>query len=290
MTEPKNINLQWFAEEGNVESGSAEGGKSVPANAEELLNSAINGDAGADGAKPEAKPAEGDKAAGGTHTESGNQTIKLAAWAEQLNPEIRNNPELASKLAKFSKVSDVAKAYLDLEVKLAANGIPGKDATAEEIASYWEKAGRPKTAAGYKFASEKEGVLFAEAAFKSNLTSAQAEALYKNLGEAGKQALQAAEKARAQKAKETAEALAAEYGSKYQEKLELLKRGLTAAGPNVGKLLSQAGLAGNPEILKAFIAFGQMTAESGAARGSGAGDSLKSIMEGGSFNFNTSGF
>ena len=270
--------------------GSAEGGTPAPANAEETLTDAFKSDAsksaaGADGKKPAVKPDTGETAAGGT--QSGSGEAKLAAWTEQLPPEMRTNADTAAKLAKFNKVGDMAKAFLELEGKLASGGVPGTDAKPEEVAAFWEKAGRPKTADGYAFArdTENEGAAFAQAAFKANLTSAQAEALFKNLNEAGAKKLQALENDNSHRVKETAAALAAEFGSKYQAKMEMLKRGFAAAGPNVGSLISQAGLAGNPEILKAFIAFGEMTAESGASRGSTAGDPMKSIMEGGTFEY-----
>jgi hypothetical protein len=274
-----------FAPDG-VSSGSAEGGVPAAANAEDQLTGAFSGAAGADGEKPAAKPDKGSSAAGGTETGS---DAKLAAWADQLPPEIRGNPELAAKLAKFPKVGDMAKAFLELEGKTEGVTIPGKNATAEEAAAFWEKAGRPKAADGYSFAKNKEseGPAFAEAAFRANLTTAQADAMFKNLNEFGAVRLKAMQQAQAQQVKETAAALAAEYGSKYEEKMELLTRGLAAAGPNIGKLLSQAGLAGNPEIVKAFISYGEMTAESGASRGGRAGETLKSVLDGGSFDFKT---
>jgi len=267
----------------NAAVGSADGGTPAPANAEKSLANAF-GAAGADGKKPADKPGSGDASSGGQQTGS---EVKLAAWCEQLPPEMRNNPDFAAKLAKFQKVGDMAKSYLELESRTANGGIPGKEASTEEVASFWEKAGKPKTADGYAFAKDKdnEGAVFADAAFKANLTAAQADALFKNLNEAGAARLAAAQQAQLQQLTETDTALKAEYGSKYQEKMELLTRGLAAAGPNVGSLIRQAGLAGNPEIVKTFIAFGEMTAESGAARGKGAGESLKSVMDGGSFDF-----
>jgi len=265
--------------------GSADNGTPAPGNAEELLNSAITGAAGAEGGKPAAKPDEGNNAAGGKKTESEN--VKLAAWTEQLPPEMKGNPDTAAKLAKFNKVGDMAKAFLELEGKASSWGIPGKDAAAEEVAAFWEKAGRPKTADGYPFAKDKEhnGDVFADAALKANLTAAQAEAMYKTLSAFGAQKLEEQRQTAATRMKETATALSAEYGSKYAEKMELLKRGLAAAGPNVGSLLNQAGLIGNPEIVKAFVSFGEMTAESAASRGGSAGDSMKSVSDGGAFDF-----
>ena len=268
-------------------SGSADSGTPAPGAAEDSLKSAFGGaDAGAEGGEARAKPGKGSTAAGGTEPGGG---IRLAAWAEQLPPEMRENAETAARLAKFSKVGDMAKAFLELEGRAAGPAVPGKNATAEEAAEFWEKAGRPKSAEGYAFAKDREheGALFADAAFAANLTAAQAEAVFAGLNKIGAAKLEAAARARERQMKETAAALAAEYGSAYDEKMELLTRGLAAAGPNVGKLISQAGLAGNPEIVRAFIAFGRMTAESGAARGGGAGESLKTFEGGGSFDFKT---
>jgi hydroxymethylglutaryl-CoA reductase len=84
---------------------------------------------------------------------------------------------------------------------------------------------------------------------------------------------------------ETAAALEKEYGSRYKEHMEFLTRGLAAAGQNVARLIADAGLSGEMEIIKAFIAYGKMTAESGANRGSEAGASLQSVFDGGTFDY-----
>jgi len=269
--------------------GSTEGGTPAAANAD-LLTNAFGGNAdessaGADDQKPADKPKEGDKNAGGTDSGSGEN--KLAPWAEQLPAEYRNNPETASKFAKFAKVGDMAKAWLELEGKPQGVAIPGKDASAQAVAEFWEKAGRPKTADGYSFAKDADSGGFCQAAFAANLTEAQAAAMLKNLHGIGEAKQKAYQEGMRQRNAETAAALSKEYGSKYAENMELLTRGLAAAGPNVAKILAGAGLAGEPEIIKAFISFGRMTAESGFARGDGAGSSLKSIMDGGSPEFKT---
>jgi hypothetical protein len=261
--------------------GSADGGNRQPGSAD-LLSNAF---AGADGGKPAEKPAaSGDAAAGGTDAGSAS---KLAPWAEQLPAELRDNPELAARIAKFQKVGDMAKAYLELEGKAAGAAFPEKDATPEAVAEFWEKAGRPKAADGYSFAKDKEGSgeAFAQAAFGANLTEAQAAAMLRNLQEIGAKNAQAYNDANARRRTETAAALEKEYGTRYAEHMELLSRGLAAAGPNVAKLLARAGLDGEPEIVKAFIAYGKMAAESGASRGGDAGASLKSVFEGGSFDY-----
>ena len=285
MTKPAQIDLQWFADEGvngGNTNGSTDNGNQQPGNAD-LLKNAF---AGTDGGKPAAKPNEGNNAKGGTDTGSEK---KLAPWAEQLPPEMRNNPDLAAKLAGFAKVGDLAKAYFDLHGKAAGVAIPGKDATPEAVADFWEKAGRPKSADGYTIAKDKEsnGEIFAQAAFGANLTEAQAAAMFNSLQEIGANNQKAYQENLKQKQGETAAALQKEFGSRYKENMELLTRGLAAAGPNVAKLLQNAGLAGEMEIVKAFIAYGKMTAESGFTRGDGAGETLKSIMNGGSPEFKT---
>jgi len=293
MTKPKEeslikIDLQWFADEGDV-NGSTESGSPAAANAE-LLNNAF---AGTDGQKPAAKP-EGNNAAGGKETGSDVkspkadtpkvETLKLAPWTEQLKQDMRDNPEIAAKFAKFGSIPDFAKAYLELEGKSGGIVLPGKDATAEAVAEFWEKAGRPKTADGYSFAKDKnsDNATYATAAFAANLTETQAAAMLKGLQEIGTLNQKALHDRLQQKQTDTVAALEKEYGSKYKENMEMLKRGLTAAGPNIAKLLSGAGLSAEPEIIKAFIAYGKMTAESGFSKGGGAGASLKSIEDGGS--------
>ena len=265
-------------------SGSAEGGAPAPANADLLTNAF----AGADGQKPAEKP-DGEKNAGGTGTGSGsdNSDLKLSPWSDQLPAEMRNNPETAAKFAKFGKVGDMAKAYLELEGKANGVVIPGKDATAQATAEFWEKVGKPKAADGYSFSkdTDSDGASFAQAAFASNLTEGQAAAMLKNLQEIGLRKQQSyLENSKRQQAEAAAE-LEKEYGSRYKENMELLSRGLASAGPNVARLLADAGLSGEIEIIKAFIAFGKMTAESGAPKGGEAGASLQSVFDGGTFDY-----
>jgi hypothetical protein len=267
---------------GKPSNGSTDTGTPQPGAAEESLAAAFSaGAADAAGAKPAAKPEKGDTAAGGTK----GGGVTLAPWAEQLPTELRDNPGHAAKLAKFQKLGDMAKAYLELEGQAAGGGVPGADAAPEAAAAFWEKAGKPATAEGYPFAkdAERDGGTFAQAAFAANLTAAQAETLFKGLEAIGTQRAREAAETQTRQIRETALALQTEYGSRYPEKIELLTRGLAQAGPQVAGILAKAGLSGNPEIVKAFITFGQLTAESGGARGSGTDTPLKSIFEGGTF-------
>jgi hypothetical protein len=195
---------------------------------------------------------------------------------------MRADTAAAGKLAAFPKIGDLAKAYLEIEGKQA---VPGEGATAEELAAFWKRAGKPDAPEGYAFAKEEGGAVIAAAAHAANLTAGQADALYRGLaGQAAKQ-VQALQAERDRQMRETSAALQKEYGEAYQEKIQLLSRGLAAAGPNVAALLANSGLAWNAEIVKAMIAFGQMTAESGHARGGTATQPVKSVMDGGWYDY-----
>ena len=254
-------------------SGSADNGTPAPGNAEDKSLASAFGDkganntAGTEGQGTGGPTQTGEKAAGDTGTGSEAES-KPPAWFEQLPKEMRDNPETVSKLAKYQKIGDMAKTIMELEGKAADNA-----------------ADIPKTAEDYSFAKDKEsgGDSLAQVAHRASLTAEQAETVYKSIKELGTARMQAMAQAQQRQLLETEAALKTEYGAKYAEKIELLTRGLDAAGPNVGNLLRQAGLAGNPEIVKAFIALGETTAESGSTRGNGAaGSPFVPTSEGGS--------
>jgi hypothetical protein len=268
--------------QGNAQAGTGDGSRQAGDPV-----SLIDSFAGAGGSEPSAKPASG----GGAQGESAEsaQPAKLAPWAEQLPPEMRGNTDIAQRLAKFNKIGDVVNAFLDLEKK-QAGAVPGTEATPEEVASFWEKAGKPKTAEDYSFAKEPAAKDFAAAAHGANLTSAQADALYRQLQDLGKQQAQTMQEARKSQILEADAALKKEYGGKFAEKIELFTRGCMAAGPDVKTLLYQSGLGGNVNIIKAFISLGELNAESTAARGGGAAaQPLKSVNEGGWYDYLNTG-
>jgi hypothetical protein len=269
---------------GNAQVGTGDNGGQQAGNPASLTDAY----AGANGTKPEAEPGNGGQAAGNGNTGS-EPEVKLAPWAEQLPPELRGNPDVAKNLAKYAKVGDVVKALLDTEAKLAGGNAPGTDAKPEEVAAYWEKQGKPKTAEEYSFAKEPGALEFAAAAHGANLTAGQAEALYKRLTDLGQKQNHAAQEASQKQILEADALLKKEYGAKYPEKINLFIQGCDAAGKDVRRLLYQSGLGGNADIIKAFIAYGQANAESGATRGGGAAQPLKSVNDGGWYDYKNTG-
>jgi hypothetical protein len=94
------------------------------------------------GGKSLAAEASGNGEASATGNQSSTQdlVLKLEGFEEKDR----------SRLAKFKTGNDLAKSYLSLETKLGATiTLPGKDATDEDKAAFYERLGRPKSKDGY---------------------------------------------------------------------------------------------------------------------------------------------
>ena len=240
------MDLQWFADDAGTGGSSADGGQSA-GDAGSLSGVMTGGD-------------------GGTQTEPTKpEPIKLEPWGDQLPDDIKGNPEVAKRFTGFKKIGDLAKSYMELEDKVAKQVTPDK----------------PE---GYDVSKEKDSAEFVKLAMESKLTNDQANVLYNKLKSTGELAMQSMQTAQRNQLIQTEAALKIEYGPKYPEKMESLKRGLKVAGEGVSKALRDAGLAGNPDIIRTFITFGEMTSESGGAQGSHA-HGVKSLMDGGSFTY-----
>lgn len=247
---------------------------------------------GMQGAEPTKEPAEngGDNSAGNKPNADGNTggkgTQQNPAWFSQIG-DITKDTGAAEKLAKFEKLGDLAKSYLELEGKLGSSIVkPGENASDEEIEAFYRKLGKPETADKYSISGD-EAKMFREMAFKNNLTDDQAKALYQSLQEVGQTALAQQKAVFAVQAQETQAALKKEFGKDYPAKIELLKRGIaTYGGQNMGAKLQAAGLLGDYDVVKLFINLGQISAEAGSSgKNNGKTDDYKSIGEGGTFSF-----
>ena len=240
--------------------------------------------------KPGAKPGEntGDNGTGSNGGADGKNgtNIQHPAWMEQIG-DITKDEGAAEKLAKFAKVSDLGKAYLELEGKLGNSIVkPGENASAEEIETFYKNLGKPESADKYSIEGD-EAKAFRELAFKNNLTDVQAKALFQSLKEVGQNALEQQKAAFETQAQETQTALRKEYGNDYDTKIEMLKRGVaTYGGPKMAAKLQASGLLADYEIVKMFINLGEMSAEAGSpGNTNGKTDDYKSIPEGGAFSF-----
>ena len=245
---------------------------------------------GMQGAKPTSEPGgnAGDNGAGNTPPadDDNGDKAQRPAWMEQIG-DITKDEGAAEKLAKFAKVSDLGKAYLELEGKLGNSIVkPGENASAEEIETFYKNLGKPESADKYSIEGD-EAKAFRELAFKNNLTATQAKAIFQSLKEVGQNALEQQKAAFETQAQETQAALKKEYGNDYPTKIEMLKRGVaTYGGKEVADALRQAGLLANPNIVKMFILLGEQSQEAGSpGNTNGKTDDYKSIGEGGAFSF-----
>lgn len=243
-------------------------------------------DAGADGA---GEP-DGGGQAKGDQGQARQGGIAMPGWAEQLPKAMLADRKAAEKLAGFKTPGDLAKAYLDLEAKGSQGQavIPTEHSTPEEVRAFYESLGKPKEAKGYPFAAGDPA--FAEAAFAANLSAGQAEALYKASLARMDGARRQVQSALAQELEATDALLRKEHGERYGEAVALLHRGLgnnpaTGEFSPLAKALADAGLAGKPEIVRAFIELGRATSEGASGGGTAAAGRPQSITEGRGFKY-----
>jgi hypothetical protein len=198
---------------------------------------------------------------GGNGGDAANPTVTLPTWVTQVSKEYRENPEYAGKLAAFEKLDDLVKGYFEAQGK---SDIPGANAKPEETAAFWKKLGHPEKPDGYTVAKDQNTGTFISAAHAARLTDEQATALWKLVSESTARQITAVQEAQAAEIAATDTALRKEYGDKYEYALEMFKRGI--GNGELKSRIASSGLAGKPEIVKAFIALGESAQESGSPK------------------------
>lgn len=230
------------------------------------------------GTKPDAKPAAGGEKAEG----SSDGNAQVPAWMSQLPDELKSS----AVLAKFGKLGDLAKAYQELAAKAdGALQLPAKDAKPEDVQAFYEKLGQPKTAAEYEITGENAD-MFRAIAYNSHLTQSQAKSMYEAIVKVGTDAVAKRQQQMKTQYAETEAALKEEYGTHYQEKLELLTRGMRAYGNGaIQQKLQSAGLSFDPDIVRMFIRIGELTSEAPATGKGATGNGYTPNADGGMFDF-----
>jgi hypothetical protein len=201
--------------------------------------------------------------------------VKLAEWTMQLPKVYRENPDYARKLAAFSKLEDLTQSYLQLEGK---TDIPGKDAKPEDVQAFWKKLGYPEKPESYAVAKEQNAETFITAAHAARLTDEQASALWKSVSEGTERQMTAMRQAQTAELDATDKGLQKKYGEHYSRALELFSRGI--GNGELRNLIVNAGLAGKPEIVEAFIALGEARQESGSPMSGDAAGGGKDFING----------
>jgi tetratricopeptide (TPR) repeat protein len=206
-----------------------------------------------------------------------------------LREKLAADPDSAAKLTAFKNMGDLAQAYLDASAQAGQRlTVPGADSAPADVQAFYERLGKPKEAAGYPFA--KDSPEFAAAAYAANLTAGQADALHKASMAQLDDARAGMRATLAQDYQATDALLRTEYGERYDEAIAHMRKGLgnnpsTGALSPIAQSLVDAGLAGKPEIVRAFIELGRATSESTSPDGNTAKGQAQSVMNGRGFKY-----
>lgn len=200
-----------------------------------------------------------------------------ASWRDALPDDLKS----AKSLSKFNDVAALSKSYMELEAKVGANTIkrPGENATAEEREAFYQQLGRPEKPEDYQLPSEGLAIELDEAsqngiraaAFAAGLDPHQTALLTRQYADAAKTAQD--EMARAVEAENQAhiDSLRKEFGSAFDENVELYRSAVRKfGGDELKQLLETSGMANHPVMVKAMSKIGKMLA-SDEIHGEGAG-------------------
>ena len=194
----------------------------------------------------------------------------MEKWMEELAPEVRDHPSLAS----FKTVGDLAKSWVGAQSLIGAEKLvlPKDEKDEAGWAQVFTKLGRPEAATGYQvptieglpagFVVEEARVkAFLETAHKHGLSQRQAAALYQGYvteqAAAYTQYLAKAEAATAAAEK----AMRAEWGTGYEAQVALVNKTLAwAVGPEDEKTL-RAEFGNDPRFLRMLAKVGNAISE-----------------------------
>lgn len=159
-------------------------------------------------------------------------------------------------LQGFKSAADLAKSYAN---QLSLLGKKVDDWGVEDIAKFAPKLGRPENAEGYIIPDELSNKSeFMKTAFDAGLNQSQAKALADKMIEA-QRASKAASDAELNSLHETwNKSLQTEFGSAFNNRIELARRALNNLGnENLKTLLKDTGLDRHPEMIKLFSNIGK---------------------------------
>lgn len=219
----------------------------------------------------EADPVGGSLATGAAETppEPPKETPppELPDWVETFPDDLKKT------VSRYKTPEELAKAYKNIQSQMGKSAqIPGKDSSEEEWNSWYKRIGRPDSSDGYELSNierpanlpeDKDGAMqkFAESAHKDGLTKEQtrrawtrnleqASALVKAIGEARKNAVEAAETS-----------LRNELGTEYNPGVQLMKRVVNRfADKDAVKALDE-GLGNDSRLIRMLINIGKVMSE-----------------------------
>lgn len=186
---------------------------------------------------------------------------KGEGWTAVFPKEYRE--KYAEQLKGFGKPKDLLDAYLANAEKLKGAIIPpGENATDDERKAYLKALGVPEKYTLPTLTEEQKGYLgdvesfdkfFEEAAAKTDMTQAQAEAFYNLYVSANVQRAKDAQAKEAQILQERADTLNREWGDDAKGNFELARRTFKKySTPEFAEFCEKQGLGTNPDFIRVF--------------------------------------
>jgi len=225
----------------------------------------------------------------GTGNDSGNQSTTGGEWRAQLPADLKDNEAFTG----FKTVGDFAKAHLEtsgkiktLEGSIKDNYVPKlKDgASKEEMEAYHKAIGRPDKPEDYAFdkIDYPEGVqtdpqlegLFRKWAHEAGLNKTQAAFFHKTYANAYISAAQAAEVKRQQAMQDGLAGLQREWGGKFAENSEMVKREVERIDkiiPGFKKSADETGLGNHPFLVKMVLHYAKANSDGNLVDGKSPG-------------------
>ncbi len=187
--------------------------------------------------------------------------VETPKWKAQLPDDLKDN----ENLNQYENIGALAKAVL--EAQEGSNGefaAPGED-DAEAWGELFNKLGRPENSENYELDSKLSDDVetnLRTVAHDMGLSQKQFSQLAEIMGPSN-EAVQLFDKATFKgTAEECEKSLKLEFGEKYDQKMNLMKRGGKAVlNEDLDKVFRQFGQYNNPKIVKALITLGESIAE-----------------------------
>lgn len=211
-------------------------------------------------------------------------------WKNILPDDLKNNPAIGS----FKDLASMTKSYVNAQKMIGADKIalPGKYATPEERAEFFNRIGRPETPDKYELPKPQlpEGMSysnemeksFRDLAHKTGLTAEQAKALHDWNTQNVLQSHAAREQMVAQQFQQAEDALKKEFGLAYEQKLAKANAVVRQFG--AAELLEKKGFHNDPDVVRFLANIGEGMAEDkligkgDALTPSGAQSQINAIM------------
>lgn len=204
-----------------------------------------------------------------TPVETGSQEAAApVGFIDSLPEDLRGEPSLRN----FTDAASLAKSYVHAQRMIGAEKIPlpGKHATDDEWRAVYQKLGAPPSPDKYDFKAEalqKEHVeALRQRAFEAGLSNKQAQAMVALYDETVRQGQTAYSEASERARYEGEQALRAEFGMAFEQKVGLAQRAAASLLGDIEifdnvKLADGRMLGDHPEIVKMFVKLAEQIGE-----------------------------